>query len=148
PRADERRLRQRRVADPGLAKLLEQTFADGIGAAVAADVLAHQEHALVARQRVAQPGPQRLPVGGADRLAPAGDSGAAGARAWTSRASCSTGSQVPASANATAASTSAATSRSIVATSASVSPCCASAACVKRSIGQRFFHSATSALSR
>ena len=49
PRADERRLRQRRVADALGPELLEQTEAHREAAAVAADVLAHQEHAIVAR---------------------------------------------------------------------------------------------------
>ena len=60
--ADERRLRQRRVADPLGAELLEQSLAHGEAAAVAADVLAHQEHALVAQQRLAQ-SPGALPPG-------------------------------------------------------------------------------------
>ena len=47
--ADEGRLRQRRVADALRAELLQQALGDGVAAAVAADVLAHQEDALVAR---------------------------------------------------------------------------------------------------
>ena len=47
--ADERRLRQRRVADPLRAELLQQAEADREAAAVAADVLAHEEDPLVAR---------------------------------------------------------------------------------------------------
>ena len=47
---DERRLRQRCVADALRSELLEQTEADGEAAAVPADVLAHEEDPLVARQ--------------------------------------------------------------------------------------------------
>ena len=47
--ADERRLRQRRVADALGTELVEQALAHREAAAVAADVLAHQEHAVVAR---------------------------------------------------------------------------------------------------
>ena len=60
--ADEGRLRQRRVADPLGAELLEQALAHGEAAAVAADVLAHQEDALVARQRLAD-APRASPRG-------------------------------------------------------------------------------------
>ena len=52
--ADERRLRQRRVPDAVRAELLEQAQADREAAAVAPDVLAHQEHPLVALQGVAE----------------------------------------------------------------------------------------------
>ena len=44
------------------AELLQQALADGVAAAVAADVLAHQEHALVARQRLAD-APRAWPRG-------------------------------------------------------------------------------------
>ena len=47
--ADERRLRQRGVADPFGAELLQQAEADREAAAVAADVLAHEEDPVVAR---------------------------------------------------------------------------------------------------
>ena len=47
--ADEGRFRQRRVADALGAELLEQPVAHGEGAAVAADVLAHQEDARIRR---------------------------------------------------------------------------------------------------
>ena len=60
--ADEGRLRQRRVADPLGAELLEQAQAHGEAAAVAADVLAHQEHPLVAVQRLAD-APRASPRG-------------------------------------------------------------------------------------
>ncbi len=52
-RADEGRLGQRRVADALGSELLEQALADGERAAVAADVLSHQEHARVRGQRLA-----------------------------------------------------------------------------------------------
>ena len=45
--ANERRLRERRIANPFLAKLREQPLAAGVGAAVPAHVLPHQEHAVV-----------------------------------------------------------------------------------------------------
>ena len=64
PGADERRLRQRRVADPLGPELLEQALADREAAAVAADVLAHEEHPLVAPQRLADRLAHRLAVGG------------------------------------------------------------------------------------
>ena len=51
PRADEGRLRQRRVADAVLPELFQQSLGDGEAPAVTADVLAHQEHALVRGQR-------------------------------------------------------------------------------------------------
>ena len=47
-RADEGRFRERRVANAFLAELGEQPLADGVAAAVPADVLAHQKHALIA----------------------------------------------------------------------------------------------------
>jgi hypothetical protein len=60
--ADDRVLGDRRVADALLAELLEQAVGDLEGAAEHADVLAHQHHALVARQLLAQRGVQRLAV--------------------------------------------------------------------------------------
>ena len=45
------------------AELVEQALADRVAAAVAADVLAHQEHARVALQRLAQRLAQRFAVG-------------------------------------------------------------------------------------
>ena len=45
--ADERRLRERRVADALGAELVEQPLADRVRAAVAPDVLAHQEDARI-----------------------------------------------------------------------------------------------------
>ena len=56
PRADERRLAQGRVADPVGPELLEEPVGDRKGAAVAADVLTHEEDALVVRERLAQGG--------------------------------------------------------------------------------------------
>ena len=53
-RADEAGLRQRRVPDSLGSELLEQPEAHGVAAAVAADVLAHEEDPLVARQGVGQ----------------------------------------------------------------------------------------------
>src|SRR3989304_3302834 len=83
-------------------ELLEQPVADRERAAVAADVLAHQEDALVGRERLAQRRPHRLPVGhGRHR----------GVVPSARRAS--TGSQGPGSATATAASISARTAASI-----------------------------------
>jgi len=46
-------------------KFRQQILAHGVGAAVAADVLAHQEHARVARERLAQRNAQCLAIGGA-----------------------------------------------------------------------------------
>jgi len=53
-RADERRLGEGRVADPFGAELVEQAATHRVRAAVAAHVLAHQEHARIADQRLAQ----------------------------------------------------------------------------------------------
>ena len=58
--ADERGLRERRVADALGPELLEQPVAHREGATVAADVLAHQEDARIAR---------RAPREGAARIA-------------------------------------------------------------------------------
>ena len=52
-RAGEAGLRQRRVANALGTELGQQPLAHRVAAAIAADVLAHQEHALVAPQRVA-----------------------------------------------------------------------------------------------
>ena len=65
-RADERRLGQRRVAYALLAEFRQQSLAHGVAAAVAPDVLAHEEHALVAGERLPQCLAQRFPVGRAD----------------------------------------------------------------------------------
>jgi hypothetical protein len=51
--AGEARLRQRRVPDPLGPELGEQPVADRVAPAVAADVLTHQEDALVAGERIA-----------------------------------------------------------------------------------------------
>ena len=53
PDADEPQLRQRRVAHPLGPELLEQALGRGIGAAVAADVLAHQDDAWIVAQGIA-----------------------------------------------------------------------------------------------
>ena len=53
PGADERRLRQRRVADAFGTELVEQALAHGEAAAVAADVLAHEEDTRVVASRSA-----------------------------------------------------------------------------------------------
>ena len=53
-RAGEPGLRQRSIANALRAKLREQPVADRIAAAIAADVLTHQENALVAPERVAK----------------------------------------------------------------------------------------------
>ena len=64
PGADERRLGQRRVADALRAELVEQPLADGEAAAVAADVLAHQEDARRrARSASRIASAQRLAIG-------------------------------------------------------------------------------------
>jgi len=65
-RADERRLGQRRVAYALLAEFRQQSLAHGVAAAVAPDVLAHEEHARVAGERLPQCLAQRFPVGRAD----------------------------------------------------------------------------------
>jgi hypothetical protein len=59
---DEGRLRQRGVVHALGAELREQPVADGEGAAIAADVLAHQEDARVRSQRVAQRRPHGLAI--------------------------------------------------------------------------------------
>ncbi len=61
--ADERRFRERRVADALGPELLEQALAHGEAAAVAADVLAHEKDARIALQRLADGGAHRLAVG-------------------------------------------------------------------------------------
>ena len=58
PGADEPRLRQRGVADPVAAELDVEVPGDAVGAAVVGDVLAHDEDAGVAGQRLAD-GPRR-----------------------------------------------------------------------------------------
>ena len=60
--ADDRVLGDRRVAHAPLAELLEQAVGDLEGAAEDADVLAHQQHALVAAQLLAQRRVERLAV--------------------------------------------------------------------------------------
>jgi hypothetical protein len=52
-RADERRFRQRRITNPLLAELVQQSLADGEAATVLAAVLAHQEHARIPRKCLA-----------------------------------------------------------------------------------------------
>ena len=61
--ADEALLGDRRVADPLRAELLQQPGGDLVGALEDADLLAHQEDVLVARQLLAQRVVQRLAVG-------------------------------------------------------------------------------------
>ena len=69
--SDEGRLRQRRVADPLGPELLEQAQADRVAAAVAPDVLAHEEDSVVAGQRFAERLAHRLAVGdGAHGVSP------------------------------------------------------------------------------
>ena len=63
PGTDEGRFRQRRVAHPLRAELFQQALAARVRAAVAADILAHQEHARVAPQGFAQPGSDSLAIG-------------------------------------------------------------------------------------
>ena len=52
PGADERRLRQRRVAHALGAELLEQPLAHREAAAVPTDILAHEEDAVIASERI------------------------------------------------------------------------------------------------
>ena len=59
---DDRVLRDRRIAHAPLAELLQQTGRDLEGPAEHTDVLAHQHHALVAPQLLAQRRVQRLAV--------------------------------------------------------------------------------------
>ena len=54
PAPDEGRLGQRGVPDPLRAELFQQPEADGEAAAVAADVLAHQEYAVILAHGLAQ----------------------------------------------------------------------------------------------
>ncbi len=70
--ADDRVLGDRGVAHAPLAELLQQAGGDLEGAAEHADVLAHQHHALVARELLAQRGVERLAVahGGHPALLP------------------------------------------------------------------------------
>jgi hypothetical protein len=63
----ERRLRQRRVADPLGVELFQQPEAHREAAPVAAHVLAHQEDAPVTAEGVAQRGAYGLAVGGLHR---------------------------------------------------------------------------------
>src|SRR5262249_50775191 len=63
-RADDGRLRDRRVDDPALAELLDQAVGHLERAAVDADVLAQQEHALVACHLLAEALADRVDVGG------------------------------------------------------------------------------------
>ena len=60
--ADERALRERRVAHAVGAELLQQAAAHRVGAAVAPHVLAHQEHPRVPGERLAQGAPHRVAV--------------------------------------------------------------------------------------
>ena len=52
--ADDDGLSDRRVAHALLAELVEEALRDGVGAAVSADVLAHEEHAFVVLELLAQ----------------------------------------------------------------------------------------------
>jgi hypothetical protein len=60
--ADEGRFRQRGVAHPIGPELLEQALGDGEAAAVAAHVLTHEEHSVVAGECLAQGGPHGVPA--------------------------------------------------------------------------------------
>ncbi len=62
PGAHERRLRERRVADPVGAELVQKPFADAEAAAVPADVLSHEEHPVVLSHGLADRLPHGLPV--------------------------------------------------------------------------------------
>src|SRR6266700_3582552 len=150
---DEGRLRQRRVADALGAELLQQALADPEAPAVAADVLAHQEHAPVALQRLAQRLPECLAVGeldpGPGRGALASRRAAHGvASRYTLRVSSPTGSGVPASANATAWSISAPISASMRARPSLSSAFFSISRAEKVAIGSRRFHVSTSSLVR
>src|SRR6266536_3218491 len=150
---DEGRLRQRRVADALGAELLQQALADPEAPAVAADVLAHQEHAPVALQRLAQRLPECLAVGeldpGPGRGALASRRAAHGvASRYTLRVSSPTGSGVPASANATAWSISAPISASMRARPSLSSAFFSMSRAEKVAIGSRRFHVSTSSLVR
>ena len=107
---------KRRVANALRAEFGQQPLAHRIAAAVAADVLAHQEDALVARSASRIASLHGLAIGDLDRFG-AVRAGVAASRCAAHRpfrideaGQVSTGSQVPASAKATAASISAATS--------------------------------------
>ena len=60
--ADERRLRERRVANPLGSELGEQSLAHGVRSAVLPDVLAHQEDARILRERFPERGPNGFAV--------------------------------------------------------------------------------------
>ena len=62
PHADDRVLGDRRVAHAALPELLEQAVGDLEGAAEDADVLAHEEHPLVAGQLLPQPRVESLAI--------------------------------------------------------------------------------------
>src|SRR5579872_342704 len=108
---DERRLGQRCVPDSLGTELVEQSLAHRVASAVSAYILAHQENARVAIHRIAN----SLSHGFAVSSLHFGGFGAHGAftSEYAKRVSSSSGSQVPASANAIASSISAATSSSM-----------------------------------
>ena len=83
------------VASAKDSDLLPRDFRPGkdLAAAVAADILAHQEHPRIPLQCFTQGGPERFAVAGLHDA-----SAFAGAGVSTSRVKSSTGSQVPASA--------------------------------------------------
>ena len=136
--ADEGRLGERGVTDPLRPELLEQPEAHREAAAVTADVLTHEEHAVVPLQRVPEGRSHRLPVGrlhGATSLC-------------TKRVRSSTGSNEPASAVSTAASISAATSCSTASRSASARRPASVPQPTNRVSGSRRRHSWTSSFER
>ena len=64
PGADEGRLRERRVANAFLAKFLQQPLGHRIAAAIAPNILTHQEGARIVPERLADRLLDRLTVGG------------------------------------------------------------------------------------
>ena len=66
PGADKGRFGKRRVADALGTELVEQSLGDRIAAAIAPDILAHQEDARIGQQRLADRLADRLAVGDLD----------------------------------------------------------------------------------
>src|SRR5512136_1976678 len=105
--------RERRIANPLGAEFGKQPVAHRIAAAITADVLTHQKNAFVAFNRIAKGLAHRFTISQLDRSW-SGSFLAHGSHrpvgtalsAYVKRVSCSTGSQVPASAKATASATS------------------------------------------
>ena len=112
PGADIAALGQRCVTDAVLTQLLGKAFGDGVAAAITGDVLTHQEDAGIRQDGATDRCLAGVSVSHALRCSAAGVH--SGTRSMVvKRSSSSTGSQVPASAKATAWSISAAMSASI-----------------------------------